>query len=1314
MDSPQLKTIFSEALVRHDGPARAAYLDEACRGDGELRSQVEALLGDHERIGDFLGTAAGPIGLTAEAVGGGPGDRQAGAIMQAEAPPTAPSASAGPGAESPGMVIGPYKLLQVIGEGGMGTVYMAEQERPVRRKVALKVIKAGMDSRQVVARFEAERQALALMDHVNIARVLDAGATESGLPYFVMELVHGVPITKYCDDNQLTPRQRLELFVPVCQAIQHAHQKGIIHRDIKPSNVLVTLYDGKPVPKVIDFGVAKATEQPLTERTLFTQYGTLVGTLEYMSPEQAEMSALGVDTRSDIYSLGVLLYELLTGSTPLSRKRVKEAAFAEILRLIKEEEPPRPSTRLSDSGEALASISAQRHTEPARLTKLVRGELDWIVMKTLEKDRNRRYETASGFAADVQRYLDDEPVQACPPSAVYRLRKFSRRNKRALALVAVAAVAVLIATTTISWSVRDRQAREREISLETAGRLALTEEGIRQALDRGAKSGADLHAILRKPGGVQQLLNQPARWELFIKTAQGELAQARRLATRAEGRLGAGTSQAMNRLDQQLMSDQADYDLALRLEQIRMDRATWVEGSFDDRKAADEYAKAFSGLGVMEDDPVAVAVRLASSPIKDQLLAALDDWAGGAFRLHEQELTERLLAVARQVAPDPTWGDRLRQFKVWSDREALAKLVAEAPAAGLSPQLLDFVGSRLRTDNPLKASWLRRAQAEHPADFWLNLDLGLALQKTNPVEAAGFDRVALAVRPGNSAAYNNLGNALSAQKKPDEAVAAYRKAIEIDPKHTVAHSNLGVAFGGQRKLDEAIAAYRKAIELDPKFVDAHIGLGITLQGKNELNEAIACCRKAIELNPKRAFSHHGLGYALAAQGKVDEAIACYRRAIELDPEYANAQNNLGNALQNQKKPDEAIACYRRAIELDPRFAPAQNNLGNALKAQGKLDEAVAAYRKAIELDPKYVDAHIGLGSALKAQGKLDEAVVSFRKAIELDPKYARAHSGLGNALLDQGKLDEAISCYRRAIEVNPEFADPHSNLGNVLQRQGKVDEAIAAFRKAIELDPRHAIAYGNLGLALGDQGRLDEAVACGRKAIELDPKFANGHNLLGIALITQGKLDEAMACYRKAIELDPKFADPHSNLGNALQRQGKVDEAITSFRRAIELDPRHANAHNGLGNALGMKSWDLVAHPDPKFRDPQRAVEIGQEGVECAPASVSPWQYLGWVQYRAGNWKASIEALEKSCKLEAGTGDFAQWIVMSMAHEKLANGPELSEKERDRHKTEARRLYDQSLKQIGRRTWGEHPFDRALQAFFAEAAELLGVEAKSK
>lgn len=346
--------------------------------------------------------------------------------------------------ESVGGCVGPYRLLQKLGEGGMGVVWVAEQQQPVKRRVALKVIKPGMDSAAVVHRFEAERQALAMMDHPSIAKVLDAGTTAEGRPYFVMELVHGVPLTKYCDEINLSIRERLDLFVPVCRAVQHAHQKGIIHRDLKPSNILICMQDGKPLPKIIDFGVAKALHQRLTEATLYTEIGAIIGTLEYMSPEQAEMSPLGVDTRTDIYALGVMFYELLTGSTPLDRKRLRHAAYSELVRILKEEEPSKPSTRLTQSRETLVSLAAQRRTQPALLQKQLRGELDWIAMKCLEKDRTRRYETASALAEDIENHLADRPVRASPARASYLVWKFVRRNK-ALVLGAGSALLLLLA-----------------------------------------------------------------------------------------------------------------------------------------------------------------------------------------------------------------------------------------------------------------------------------------------------------------------------------------------------------------------------------------------------------------------------------------------------------------------------------------------------------------------------------------------------------------------------------------------------------------------------------------------------------------------------------------------------------------------------------------------------------------------------------------------------------------------------------------------------------------------------------------------------
>jgi serine/threonine protein kinase/TPR repeat protein len=440
-----VRAIFNRALEISDETERASYLDQACAAYPALRQEVEDLLKSHSEAGSFLQSLAAGLKATEHL----------------------------PRSEQIGAHIGPYKLLQQIGEGGMGMVYMAQQERPVQRTVALKIIKPGMDSSQVIARFEAERQALSLMDHPNIAKVLDAGTTDTGRPYFVMELVKGVPIVQYADEHRLTPRQRLELFIPVCLAVQHAHQKGIIHRDLKPTNVLVANYDDHPVPKVIDFGLAKAIGQQLTEKTMFTRLGQIVGTIEYMSPEQAKFNQLDIDTRTDIYSLGVLLYELLIGETPFDRRRLRSAAFDEMLRIIREEDPPKPSTRLSSSG-SLPSIAAQRHLEPKKLATLIAGDLDWIVMKSMEKDRARRYQTATGLADDLQRYLTDQPVEARRPTRAYRLKKFIRRNKLAFAAACGIAISLVIGLGTSSWMfLQEKQALARATDAEQrAKRLA--------------------------------------------------------------------------------------------------------------------------------------------------------------------------------------------------------------------------------------------------------------------------------------------------------------------------------------------------------------------------------------------------------------------------------------------------------------------------------------------------------------------------------------------------------------------------------------------------------------------------------------------------------------------------------------------------------------------------------------------------------------------------------------------------------------------------------------------------------------------------
>jgi serine/threonine protein kinase/tetratricopeptide (TPR) repeat protein len=881
--NPKANDLFLKVLELGSPEQRRASLDQACAGNPELRAQVEALLRASERAGRFLERPA-----LARA------DHDQWPSVNQDGPPGQPPGAAFPEPfrHGPRTRIGPYKLLQPIGEGGMGVVYLAEQEQPVRRQVALKIIKPGLDSEQVMARFEAERQALALMDHPHIARVFEGGTTEAGRPFFVMELVKGVPLTRHCDEARLSVRQRLELFLPVCQAVQHAHQKGVIHRDLKPSNLLVALYDGRPVPKVIDFGVAKATGPKLTERTLFTAFGTMVGTLEYMAPEQAELNQLDVDTRSDIYSLGVVLYELLTGTTPLERHRLQEAGWAEILRLIRQEEPPKPSTRLSQS-QALPSVAAARQAESRRLCQLLEGDLDWITMKALAKERDRRYETANALAGDLERYLRDEPVLAGPPGAGYRLRKLVRRHKGKVAAGA-AMLALLVAGVVAStWqavrATRAEQAAREALSQvtaeqsRTAAALAaeaaaraqarraldtLTDDVVQTLFAKQPALGEAEKAFLRKVLGFYEEFTRPL----------GDTAEARVL--RARGYFKVASLRA--RLGAQREAEEA----------YRQSLTTWEELAAEFPKVAEyrsESAHSWNALGIeLEEQGKLAGAETAyrrALTIREQLAAefpALPEYRQFLARSHSN-----LSLVLRQLGK---YGEAETAL-----RRALARheqLATEFPAvpecrADLAASQSNLGKLLRQRGRPAEAEVILRQAVDHAE----KLAADFAAVPRYRTQLAGH--------------LINLGNVLLERQWPAEALACHDRALALleplhqqEPGDAIARQNLHYAHWGRAQALDDLKRHCEAL--------AHWDQALELSAPAE-RPTVQLARARNRLYTGKATEAVADAEALTQDPATPGGILCDGACL-----YALAAALQGDAGQRDEYTGQALALLRRA------------------------------------------------------------------------------------------------------------------------------------------------------------------------------------------------------------------------------------------------------------------------------------------------------------------------------------------------------------------------------------------------------------------
>ncbi|MGD9855490.1 MAG: protein kinase, partial [Planctomycetaceae bacterium] len=1247
------RDLFIEALQADSPAARTAYLEAACAGDADLRRRVERLLEEHARQESF--------------------------ILDAPPPGIAATGVSSADFEQAGRQIGPYLLLQQIGEGGMGVVFMAEQTEPVERRVAIKIVKLGMDSRSVMARFEAERHALGVMDHPNIAHVLDAGTTSSGRPYFVMELIRGVPITKYSDDHRLTPRERLELFIPVCEAVQHAHQKGIIHRDLKPSNVLVAQYDGRPVPKVIDFGVAKATGPKLTEQTLFTEFGSIVGTLEYMSPEQAKMDQLDIDTRSDVYSLGVLLYELLTGTTPLERGEIKGAAVLELLRIIREDEPPKPSARLSTT-EELPSIAAQRGLEPKKLSGLVRGELDWIVMKCLEKERSRRYETANGLASDLKRYLADEPVLACPPSAVYRFRKFARRNKSVLGTAVVITAALLLGTATSTWYAL--QAREARRLAER--RLQAEEQALREStanLER-ARAAVDEYFTLVSESKLLDVPGlQPLRKDLleaalrYYETIAAERTDdPAALADLAVTHLRVGEVYlAIDRTDDCLHSLSQALDLIDRL------RRDFPADMQDQRRLAGYWKGSRSaqkrGPAAPRDPQGAMQTLVRLTETWESLTAAHPSEV--AFQSDMASIYAHM-----GIALDfPKPGEAVVYFE--KAQRILQSLVSQFP------QKAEYRADLARVHENLSGTYLRLGRRNDSlAATQRSLELCEQL-------AADFPDV-----PQYQVDLTINLLTLARKKDAEQPIPIFRRAIDLlkglaaeYPGTPLYHSLLTGIVGDLQALagragesqQEAERLYRELLadvtgiaEEHPEHSDPHwrqatasnnFELAKLLEKGGQPQEAERSYRQSVAILEKLATEspdvpQHGTDLAAAQIGladllagplkRPDDAMQVYRQAeavlqaiVDENPEaftirheLGRVHNHLGLLFANTDRFQDAEQSHQKALNVYRDLTSTVSAPQNRWHRQ----ELMWTHENFARLFTKWerpVDAEQAWRESIAVASQLNN---EFRD--QYNGWLANQRSHLAALLLTVGRRDEAEellskqtpedlngTAWRLAADANPDNRNPTL--------------AVELAKLAVARAPDQGYMVNTLGTAYYRAGEWTKAIDALQDADDLyqGQFFSSDGFFIAMSHWRLGDKETALKWYAAASQWMDRFAADDdeqrrfrteaATLLGLTEAGSEAPPELLDDRElfTLILDAWPEAAWACLRRAQAYESAEEVELAQADYF---RAVELYDSAVERKPDSAQPWAQRGFALSQLDEWDKAVSDLDHAIALGAG------------------------------------------------------------------------------